>query len=346
MMASAAFAESGSVLPKLYTDQQYIEEVSAVSSLDITNIKSVFKFVIGSLPDTVKVYPTENYFYFWFFHGGIRWAGNLRFDIETRDEGKVHMTYFKDFTAWQQDGNDYTAVLSAADGVAVEKVRPLVYRVTSEGRSVVFELNDLSQVTPPPGAVRQEEKYLGPVFDESGIRFFLVFAPHEKIFFFILDESIPVADELYTSEVSKDITIGRRTGFAFHKDRFTGRRILIGVHAGNTGTNNYLDGPFDQLPDNFIKENELLDAILTVSPELTGTLDRFGNSDDDSVRYLIAPYLQYEEEDELELFVECAACEKPEVYYSCLALSSGPDTPPPPPPPLPEGDLSPSKKGN
>ncbi|MHC1726662.1 MAG: hypothetical protein AB9866_11720 [Syntrophobacteraceae bacterium] len=343
MTVSLAFAQNGSVLPKLYTDQQYVEEVSAVSSLDISNIKSVFKFVIGSLPDTVKVYPTENYFYFSFFHGGIKWAGNLRFDIETRDEGKVHMTYFKEFTEWQHDGHDYTAVLGAADGVAVEKVRPLVYRVTYEGSSVVFELNDLSGVTPPPGAVRPEEKYLGPVFDESGIRFFLVFAPREKTFFYILDESITPSDELYTSAVSNDITIGRRTGFAFYKDRFTDRRILIGVYGGNTAVNNYLDGPFDQLPDNFLKGNELLDAILTVSPELAGTLDRFGNSGDGSLRYLIAPYMQYEEEADLEMFKDCAASEKPEAYYSCLALSPGPDTSPPPPP-SPKGKKQPARK--
>jgi hypothetical protein len=39
----------------------------------------------------------------------------------------------------------------------------------------VFELNDLSNVKPPPGAFGPDEAYLGPVFDESAIRFFLVF---------------------------------------------------------------------------------------------------------------------------------------------------------------------------
>ncbi len=330
LTASVAFAEGGSVLPRLYTDQEYIEQVSAKSSLDTSDIKSVFRFVLGSLPDTVKVYPTENYFYFSFFHGGIKWAGNLRLDIETRDKGKIHITYFKDFTEWQQDPGDYTTVLGAEEGVVVEKVRPLVYRVACEGKSVVFELNDLSGVTPPPGALREEEKYLGPVFDESGIRFFLVFAPREKAFFYILDETIQQADEFYASAVSEEITIGRRTGFAFCKDRFTARRILVGVYGGNTATNNYLDGPFDQLPDNFLKGNELLDAILAVSPELTGALDRFGNSGDGSVRYLIAPYMQYEDESDLALFKECSACEKPQAYYSCLALSPGQESEPPP----------------
>jgi len=330
-LAGPADADSPAPLPKLYTNQQYIEETQADNTLDVDNIMSVFTYVLDSLPDTVKVYPTENYFYFSFVHGGIRWAGNLRFDVETRDAGKVHITYFKDFTAWQQDEHDHTAILGASDGVVVERLRDLVYRVTAAGRSVVFELNDLSTVTPPPAAVRQQEKYLGPVFDESGVRFFLVFNPQQKLFLFILDETVPTADELYPSAASENIVIGRRTGFAFYRDRFAERRILVGVHGGNTSVNNYLDGPFDQLPDNFIKGNELLDAILTVSPELEGTLDRFGNSDDDTVRYLIAPYMQYEFDDELGFFDACTRSTKLAAYYRCFSpdAAAGDAAPPP-----------------
>lgn len=332
MAAHPAVADGASGLPKLSTNQQYIEEARADSTLDVASIPAVFKYLLDSLPDTVKVYPTENYFYFSFVHDGIRWAGNLRFDVETRDAGKVHITYFKEFTAWQQDEHDHTAVLGAADGVTVERLRNLVYRVTYAGRSVVFELNDLSKVVPPDAAVRPQETYLGPVFDESGVRFFLVFDPQEKLFLFVLDETVPPGDELYPSAVSENLTIGRRTGFAFYRDRFTGRRILVGVNAGNTGVNNYLDGPFDQLPDNFLKGNELLDAILAVSPELAGTLDRFGNSADDTVRYLIAPYLQYEFEDELGAFDACTRAVKPAAYYGCFAPGAASDAPPPPPP--------------
>ena len=216
-------------------------------------------------------------------------------------------------------------------------MRDLVYRVTFGGKSVVFELNDLSKVTPPPGAVRKEERYLGPVFDESGIRFFLVFNPEVKAFHYILDETVMAPEEFFTSTVSPNVTIGRRTGFALYKDRFADRRILVGVHASNSSVNNYLDGPFDQLPDNFLKGEELLEAILTVSPELKGTLDRFGNSVDDLVRYLIAPYMHYEREDELGLFEECSRSAELPTYYGCFSLGPGPpdgtssEDPPPPP---------------
>ncbi len=105
--------------PRLYTDQSYVEDANGGAALDVTDPKAVLGYVLGSLPPTVKVYPTENYYYFYFYHGGIKWAGNLRFDVETRDSGKVHMTYFKDFTAWQQDESDYTRIWSAADGVTI-----------------------------------------------------------------------------------------------------------------------------------------------------------------------------------------------------------------------------------
>ena len=343
LLGTAAPPARAADVPRLETNQRYVEEVTAPSRLDVTDMASVLRFVLASLPDEVMVYPTENYFYFSFTDGGIRWAGNLRLDAETRDLGKIHMTYFKEFTAWQQDETDYTKVFGADDGVTVEKVAPLAYRVTFEGRTVLFRLNDLSDVVPPEGVLLPGERYLGPVFDESGIRFFLVFRPEERQFLFVLDETVPVADEFIVSPVSDRLTLGRRTGFAFYADRMGPRKILVGVNAGSTGVNNYLDGPFDQLPDNFLKGNELLDAILTVSPELAGTLDRFGNSEDDSVRYLIAPYMQFDYEDELSSVTACLRETTGADYWACFGGGGPGDDEPPypdpsyyPEPPYPE----------
>ena len=49
--------------------------------------------------------------------------------------------------------------------------------------------------------------------------------------------------------------------------------------------NNYFDGPFDQLPDNFIEGEALREAILAVRPQLKGEIDRFGASPDGSIRF-------------------------------------------------------------
>jgi hypothetical protein len=314
--------------PRLYTDMEYVEQALAQPVLEIEDPKAVLEYVLNSLPDRVTVYPTENYYYFYFYHGGVKWAGNLRFDVETRDQGKLHMTYFRDFTSWRRDDVDKTVIWSGEDGVAVKKEADLVYSVALRGRSVIFQLNDLRGVEPPAAILGKVDRYLGPVFDESGIRFFLVYDGAAQVFLYLLDETIRQPDEFLPSEVSPEITLGRRTGFAFLQDRFLDRKILVGVHAENTGVNNYLDGPFDQLPDNFLKGDELRDAILEVSPEMEGEIDRFGNSKDDTVRYLIAPYMQYIDEYELGDFIDCAAGEEPPYYYQCFSLGPPPEDDP------------------
>lgn len=315
---------------EVHTNQDLMDEVRAAPDIDIADKLAVFRLVMKSLPAEVKVYPTENYFYFWFHHNGIKYAGNLRFDAEDRDQGIVHFNYFKDFTPWQRDEADYSSELSTKDGVTVSKTGPLSYDVSVAGTTVRFKLNDLSQVKPPEGAVQKGETYLGPIFDESGMRFFLVFHEELKTFLYIMDESPPAADQFNLSSVSDRITIGIRTGFAYYDDRFANRKILAGVNVFNTSVNNYYDGPFDQLPDNFIQGDALKRAILLASPEMEGSIDRFGNSPDGETRYLIAPYLQYEDEAELGVVAQCAASEEPPVYYNCFSfVGSGDDTAPP-----------------
>ena len=315
----------------VHTNEAYLDEVRSEPGFKIDDKIGVFRMVLDSLPATVKVYPTENYYYFWFHHDGIKYAGNFRFDAEDRDEGLVHFNYFKDFTPWQRDEADFSALLGTKDGVKVSKAGKLSYDVASGGKTVRFELNDLSGVKPPAGAIGPGETYLGPVFDESGIRFFLVFHEELKIFMFILDQSPPVSEQYNVPVLSDRLSIGIRSGFAFYEDRYAKRKILVGVNQLNTSVNNYFDGPFDQLPDNFIEGDALKRAILAASPGMEGQIDRFGNSPDNETRYLIAPYLQYEDESELGVIAQCAATEKPPVYYNCFSfIGSGDEDVPPP----------------
>src|SRR5262245_20197801 len=84
--------------PRLETNQGYLEEVMRTTTLSINDPVAVFAFVLGSLPDRVKVYPTENYYYFSFLHNGKRYAGNIRLHASNRDEGKVIFAYYKALT--------------------------------------------------------------------------------------------------------------------------------------------------------------------------------------------------------------------------------------------------------
>jgi hypothetical protein len=57
MFATAAKAETN---PRLYLNQTYAEDSTRQTTLDVKDPMAVFKFVLGNLPDQVKVYPTEN----------------------------------------------------------------------------------------------------------------------------------------------------------------------------------------------------------------------------------------------------------------------------------------------
>jgi hypothetical protein len=113
---------------------------------------------------------------------------------------------------------------------------------------------------------------------------------------------------------------------------------LIGAYEANGKVNNYFDGPFDQLPDNFIEGDELRQAILEIEPGLAGKIDRFGSSPDGADRYLIDPYTYYRTEEDLYSFYRCATSKKipREKYYTCFVAKEPEygDAPAVPTPPL------------
>lgn len=316
---SAVFAQAGAP-PRLMTNQRYIEEVTRPTELAIDDPMSVFAFIFNSLPDRVKVYPTENYFYFTFIHRGAPYNGNLRLDTSDRDEGKLHFAYSEDMAEWRNETPLTYRLLDASQGVSVEKVERFLYRVTYARRSVLFELNDLSQVKPPADALSPDETFVGPIADESGLRFFLVFNTRLKFFLYILDETAGVADAFETWPRTDRLLIGKRTGYAFYRDHRLPRKILVGVALINSRLNNYFDGPFDQLPDNFIEGEAFRNMLLKVEPSLKGKIDRFGGSPDGAQRHMIAPYYYYGDVAELMAFHRCAT--DPHIpaadYYACF----------------------------
>lgn len=321
-LARPAVAQEEPSLPRLFTHQSYVEDVLRKSSLKIDDIKSVFAFVLNSLPDRVKVYPTENYYYFRFVHNATQYAGNIRLATENRDQGVVHFAFSGDFAEWKNEDPVQYKLLGAKDGVTVTKLEPLVYRITYGEKSVVFELNDPSKTTPPASIIAQDERYIGPVFDDSATRFFLVYNTKLKIFHYILNEIDAPTDTLVPSTNTDRLLIAKRTGFAFYRDHKLERKILVGVFEGNARVNNYFDGPFDQLPDNFIAGETLRSAILEVEPSLKGRIDRFGASFDGQTRFMISPYLHYRDEEELMIFHNCAESKElaADLYYACFLV--------------------------
>jgi hypothetical protein len=315
---SAAIAQNPE-RPALHFHEDYVEEITRTTTLALDDPLAVFAFVLNSLPERVKVYPTENYYYFSFVHNGTPYAGNIRIERDEGDKDSLHFAYFETAAEWRSETPGKHVVFSASQGVTLEKLEPLVYRVSYGGKSVVFALNDLSQVRPPVAGLAPGEKFIGPIFDDSGIRFFLVYNSKLKIFLYILDETVKVAEELFPYEGTDRILVGKRTGFAYYRDHKLDRKILIGVLDTNVRLNNYFDGPFDQLPDNFIEGETLREAIVEMRPNLKGKIDRFGKAPDGEQRLSIIPYLQYFEVSELDAFHKCARRKIQEaVYYNCF----------------------------
>lgn len=314
----------------VFTNQEYIERVRGRAKVDLTKPKEVLKFVLDNLPRSVKVYTGENYYYFKFYTEGIRYAGNIRLDATDRDLGKVHFAYFRDYNEWSGNPKVHYTLFTPKDGVKVTKLKDLTYTVAAGGDPVTFSLNDLKGLNPPEGTIRPDEDYIGPVFDESGVIFFLVYNRTFKTFQYFLDETGFVPDKLVKSEISESVVIGRRTGFAYFIDKYRKRKILIGVHNANANLNNFLDGPFDQLPDNILGDGRLRRAILDASPKLKGQIDIYGNSADGSERYFVGSYLHYTNQSELQIFVDCAAEENlsETLYYGCFSVEDKSDEPP------------------
>jgi hypothetical protein len=292
------------------------------SGLAVDDPLAVFNFVLGSLPETVTVYPTENYFYFHFVYDKARYAGNIRLDNVDREKGKVHFAYFEELAEWKDQPPVKHMLLGKEHGVSVEKVEELVWKIAFRDKTVTFRLNDLRGVKPPATALGPDETYIGPVFDDSAVRFFLVYNRKLKLFHYVLDETAAPTETYAAATRTDRILFGNRTGFAYYKDHKLDRKILIGVFEGNSRVNNAFDGPFDQLPDNFIEGETLRNAILEIEPSLKGKIDRFGGSADGADRYLISPYAHYRGEEDLMPFHDCATSKDipKDAYYGCFVI--------------------------
>jgi hypothetical protein len=325
--AYAAAAVLSAILPcagtasplKLHTNQEMIEDLLRPNDLDVKNPNAVFEAVFEQLAPKVTVYPTESYYYFTFLLNGINYAGNIRFDAADQFDGKVHFAYTNEYAYWRKPRDPVYKKMGPDDGVKVEQAGKFHYKITFKNKTVEFELPDLSNLKPAAGMLRDGEVYLGPSWDESGVQFFLVFNKPAKAFLYLLNET-PKVDQYQPSSLSNAVTVGNRTSFVFYKDKLLDRQILIGDFVGHTMINDYFDGPFDQLPDNYVQGTAMLDAILEVEPGLKKeNPDRYGADQTGEFRYGITSYKYYNHVSDLKPIVECAEKNSdPAVYYKCF----------------------------
>lgn len=289
----------------LLLNQKWVEGLSN-SALDLTDVDEVFWHVYSQLPSEVTVYPSENYYYFKLYVNGIQLWGNIRLAAGRRESGVVSFAYF------EHQESPYvieprvrkSKFFTDADGVVLEEIDPFKWKMRYKGRDVIFNFHRLNQDPPNLFRLGQNEISVMRTFDESGYQFFLLFNTKDNYLFWVLNEEEIVPDSL--QPLLPNYVVGRRSGFVFLVDQnHNDRKVLAAVRGANATVNNYYDGPFDQLADNYVDQTNIAEYLQLSSPNLRGRLDKYGYFTDQpgSSRVAVSPYFVYFSESRLGQFL-------------------------------------------
>ena len=264
--------------------------------VDLDDADSVFARVFAALPDEVKVLPSEDYYYFILNVDGRQVWGNLRLPAGRREHGVLSFGYFEfiEFPTLTNRGISGSKFYTEADGVRVQEIDPLTYSVRFDGKTVTFHFNPLDQNMPDALVLSPDERFIQRTFDESGYQFYLIFNERDDHFLWVLSEEEPVPDVL--DPMADDVLVGRRSGFAFWMDKaHNDRKVLIGVRQLNIRRNDYYDGPFDQLADNYADETRIAEFMQRAYPSLSGRIDKYGYYTDreQPLRVALSTYYTY-----------------------------------------------------
>ncbi len=280
----------------LITNHSFINGL--YTSMDIFDEDEVFAYIFRNLDDEVTIFPSENYFYFRFSAQGQTLGGSLSLKVGKRDEGKISLGY--SIKPESRDRQKYFSVKGGArdfgadDGVEVVKVDDFTYNVTYEERTVTFHLFETGHNPPQKAALTPDEEYVCSTFDESGLQFHLLFNKTIGKMYWILNEDAYVPEEF--TRHSNTVFIGDRTEFFWFADSAYNRKVLIGVNGENVLHNNWYDGPFDQLADNYVNTGavNMTSYIEAHYPMHKGNVDKFGRMlNREDARVPVAPYRVY-----------------------------------------------------
>jgi hypothetical protein len=293
---SATAATSPTAATSYLLFNQRIIEGLTDPSLDLTDVDDVFARVFAGLPDEVTVYPSENYYYFVLYVDGRQVWGNIRLAAGSRERGELSFGYFEfvEFPTRPGTGVNGSKFFTKADGVDVIELERFTWLVRFDGKEVVFHLNQIPQTPPTLFELGADEIFVERTFDESGYQFFLLFNETDKYFFWVLNEEAPLADEW--DAVADDLVVGKRSGFAFWVDAaHDDRKVLMAIRKLSVTRNDYYDGPFDQLADNYAAESNVSEYMQRAFPALRGRIDQFGYYTDQErpMRVALSTYYTY-----------------------------------------------------
>jgi hypothetical protein len=331
-------------------NQRFIEGLYTEGP-DLEDVDAVFWYVFSRLPEAVTVYPSENYYYFQLYVSGRQIWGNLRLPAGRRDNGVLSFGYaeYNEFPSYgARYGLTRSKFFTDADGLLVRKVDDFTYVVRFRGREVTFHLHKLSQKPPSRFQLGPGERFIERTFDESGYQFFLLFNEKRNYFFWVLNEEVTVPDVLVPLE--DDLLVGRRSGFAFFVDKaHQDRKVLAAVRSLNVNRNDYYDGPFDQLADNYADQTRIAEYMQLAAPALRGRIDKYGYYTDQErpMRVALSTYYSYLAPSDLIKFIERAKGSG-EIYQYIsrrgIPLATYPSTAPAEGPPTAEDEVGSTDK--
>lgn len=269
------------------------------TGLHLDSAQEIFDYVYGQLGSEVTVYPSENYYYFRFTAAGKTITGSLHLLLNNPDTMSVGLGYVHKIEDKHRQQNyampGESLYLKDGDGqVEMELVDDFTCRVQYRGKEVLFHLYHGGMEPPQKAQLTDDEEYVGPSFDESGLQFYLLYNRAKKCLYWILNEDVFVPEAF--ARIHPRVVIGDRTQFAFYLDSALNRKLLIGVEGRNVMHNNWYDGPFDQLPDNYVRTGdlEILPYLEAHYPHYKGNMNKHGQFiDRPGTRVPVAPYRIY-----------------------------------------------------
>ncbi len=303
LCGAGAAAQGERPRPHFILNEDVIAKLAGPGDPEACSPKRVLPELLREAGPAARILPTENYYYFDFVRGGKSYSGSLRLAADSRDRGILQFNCYETLTSWIETpelaGAEHE--LSIGDGVAVTRLGALLYSVAYGGHAVTFSLNDLSQA-PNPALIGEGEIFAGRIFDESAIRFDIVYNRPLKLFYFVLDAQSPVPEAFV--RFGESVYVGKRTGFAFYRDS-AGRHILVAVQEAALANNTHHDGPFDQLPENFFGPLDFWRHVFDANPGLRGRLTPGGTYKDSGLIFAILPYRSYRSGTDLEFVRRC-----------------------------------------
>lgn len=318
VLAGASACNSGGVFREriissgglLVTNQSMIE--AGRSPCPLSDEIDFFWHIFQLLPDVVIVYPSENYYYFKTTCGGKIIRGNIRLDVKDRDSGILHFAYYA-----VGGVEEHYKALSKHDLLHLRKIRYYEYGLSFRGKDVLFKLHDIPQI--PCSPMKADEENVGNLMDESGLGFMLLYSHGQKAFKFVLCHETPGSVPVNLARIYGNMFVDERTGFAFFRDEPVKRDGLIGVKVQEVQSNTYFDGPFDQLPENYLQGDKLRVFIEEAYPGYIGQVDRFGDFvGTNNARVVVSPYELYVNREELRKTSACDGVSGEDEFLLCF----------------------------